>query len=117
MSTETRAHVKGDWVRDGVAIAIVTNRRGDGQGVVRQWIDAYREYDPREAISDHEDGGGDWLRLPEREARALYEALAEHFGHTGNDVRALRRDYEAERARVDRLIDYATASSEREGQR
>lgn len=114
MSDETRAHVKGDWVRDGVAIAIVTHRRGDGHNVVRQWTDVYREYEPHEAISDHEDGGNaDWLRIPEREARALYESLAEHFGHTGNDVRALRRDYEAERGRVDKFIAHHLTGGDR----
>lgn len=45
-----------------------------------------------------------WLRLPEDDLRAIYEALADHFGHAGHDVRALRKDYDAERARVDKLI-------------
>jgi hypothetical protein len=46
-----------------------------------------------------------WLQLPEDDLRALYEALADHFGHSGHDVRALRRDYDAERGRVDKLIE------------
>lgn len=37
--------------------------------------------------------------------RALYEALAAHFGGAGHDTRALRQDYNAERARVDKMID------------
>ena len=34
----------------------------------------------------------------------IYEALADYFGHSGHDTRALRKDYDAERARVDKLI-------------
>lgn len=48
------------------------------------------------------------LRLEEEDARAIYEALADYFGGSGHDTRALRKDYDAERARVDRLIEYAT---------
>lgn len=48
----------------------------------------------------------DPLKLPEDIARAMYEALAEHFGHSGHDTRALRKDYDAERARVDRMLDH-----------
>lgn len=52
-----------------------------------------------------------WLRLDERLARALYESLGDYFGHSGNDTRALRRDYDAERARVDKLITHLTDTS------
>lgn len=44
------------------------------------------------------------LVLDSEAARALYEALADHFGHSGHDIRALRKDYDAERARVDKFI-------------
>lgn len=50
------------------------------------------------------DGYSSWLQLTEEEARAIYEALADYYGHAGHDTRALRKDYDAERARVDRLI-------------
>lgn len=43
------------------------------------------------------------LRITEDVAKSLLEALAEYFGGTG-DTRQLRKDYEAERARVDKLI-------------
>lgn len=49
------------------------------------------------------DGGG-WLYLDEEAARAIYEALADHFGHTGHDMRTLRRDFEHERGRVDKVL-------------
>lgn len=42
-------------------------------------------------------------------ARALYEALANYFGGTGHDTRALRKDYDAERERVDKMIDHLLA--------
>jgi len=51
------------------------------------------------------EGSTEYLRLNEEEARALYEALADYFGGTGHDTRALRRDYDDERKRVDRLTD------------
>lgn len=38
------------------------------------------------------------------EARALFEALAQHF-HGADDARALRADYNDERKRVDKLTD------------
>lgn len=45
-----------------------------------------------------------WLHIHEDHARAIYEALADYFGHSGHDTRALRRDYDNERQRVDRMI-------------
>lgn len=55
------------------------------------------------AVPDH----GPTMRLPEPVARALLDALAAHFGGTG-EVQTLRKDYLAERARVDKMIDYLT---------
>lgn len=43
------------------------------------------------------------LTIPVGLARALNDALTRHFGGSA-DSRTLRKDYEAERARVDRLI-------------
>lgn len=48
------------------------------------------------------------LLLPEPEARALYDALAEYFGHAAGSYKVLRKDYEAERSRVDLLISHLT---------
>jgi hypothetical protein len=44
------------------------------------------------------------LRLRGEEARALLEALVRHYQGT-EDTRMLRKDYDAERARVDKFID------------
>lgn len=60
------------------------------------------EYDEEDRATEREES---WLRLPEDDARAIYDALADHFGHAGHDTRALRRDYDAERGRVDKMLD------------
>lgn len=44
--------------------------------------------------------------LSESMARALMEALVRHFGGV-SETQTLRKDYEAERARVDKFIDKA----------
>jgi hypothetical protein len=49
------------------------------------------------------------LYLPDDSARAIYEALADYFGHAGHDVRSLRKDYDAERRRVDQFIGHLLA--------
>jgi hypothetical protein len=43
------------------------------------------------------------ILIPTEAARALYDALGQHYGGT-SDIRQLRADYQAERGRVDRLI-------------
>lgn len=44
--------------------------------------------------------------LDEDVAKALMLGLLEYFGEYKGDVRVLRQDYQAERQRVDRFIDY-----------
>ena len=95
----TQAHVAFDPSRFGVLIQIRTGqglRAFDG-GVVLIPLDNSR-------LSD-EDTERATLRIEEDEARALYEALGEYFGHAGASTVALRADYNAERKRVDRLIE------------
>lgn len=46
------------------------------------------------------------LSMSNEEARELLRALAAHFGGAVEDTRSLRRDYDAERGRVDKLIDH-----------
>lgn len=43
------------------------------------------------------------LFLPDSHARALLDALSAYYGGT-SDTRSLRRDYDAERARVDKML-------------
>lgn len=51
------------------------------------------------------------LVLGDEESRALYEALAEYYGHSNTSAKMLRLDYEAERVRVDKLIDFLISDS------
>lgn len=106
-----QAHIEQDWISRGVRLHF---RRVDDSGRSFETIrfpgqpqvivlDG-AERDPFGVRPTAEDG----LSLPEDYARALYEALADYYGHTGHDTRALRRDYDAERARVDRLIAVVT---------
>ncbi|BBH17527.1 hypothetical protein Back2_18140 [Nocardioides baekrokdamisoli] len=94
------AHIETAWARGGVKIGI--GRRPDssqGPRLVLRFAPPELETAP----DDFESIDGR-LFLADEDARALYEALAEHYGHAENDVRALRRDYDAERSRVDRLV-------------
>lgn len=47
------------------------------------------------------------ITIPDDVARALLDALSTHYGGAA-DTRTLRRDYEDERKRVDKLISYLT---------
>ncbi len=53
------------------------------------------------------------LRIPTEAARALYDALAQHFGGTSNS-KQLRADYDVERGRVDKLTDAVLKIATRE---
>lgn len=104
----SRAHVEFDPTSFGVRIAVTHGGGREGPITqVYQWEPlVVRTYDASEGAT--EPNAADWLRLPEEDARALYEALAEHFGHAGHDIRALRKDYDAERKRVDTFIEHLT---------
>lgn len=92
-----RVHVEYDPLRRGVRIHAMVNDRL-----------ALDFTEP--ALIHVEDNGqhlpADPLTIPDDVARALYESLAEHYGHSGHDTRALRRDYDHERGRVDKLLDH-----------
>lgn len=92
-----RAHVEFHIGGRGVQIALSPR-----PGTIALWQPmTYRTGDPSVMAARVPD---DTLFLPEDEARALYEALAEYFGGTVVDARALRKDYDAERLRVDGMI-------------
>lgn len=97
-----RAVVREDWPRLRTRIAIMLDDTHAFAWETPAVVDV-----PFEAsVSEPDDRF--WLNLPDDAARALYEALAEHFGHAGHDARALRADYNAERARVDKFIAHLT---------
>lgn len=103
----SKAHVRNDWIRDEVKIAVI--REAGCDRYVRNWrADAMEQVTEHVAVDPSDDT---WLRVSEDDARAIYEALADHFGHNGHDTRALRKDYDAERARVDKLISHVTGGA------
>lgn len=93
------AHVRPDL--DGVQIALTFY---EGRGTIAQAVQPVNlqmEPKPQGTMAPAA------LFLDGDQARALYEALAEHF--TGTAVMQTQRaDYLHERGRVDRLIDHLT---------
>ena len=99
----SKAHVEFDHMSFGVRIALM--RESGTMRELIQWGElSATTHDMREGPGTESESAS-WLRLREDDARALYDALADHFGHAGHDTRALRKDYDAERKRVDLLID------------
>lgn len=97
-----RARVDADFERDGVSIWL--GRAGDRSITVVEPVQiVMRTQAADEAYAVSEPA----LRLPEDLARALLDALAAHFGGV-SEVQTLRKDYLAERARVDKMIDHLT---------
>ena len=98
-----RVYLSGDFMADGLRVAILNEYAGD--------IDT----PPQRRILRLDTDGGRWeqvepaviteptLTLPDEAARALLEELTRYY-HGVEDTRALRRDYDAERGRVDALL-------------
>lgn len=101
----SKAHVEYDPALRGGRLALTRGFNGHHTEVVH-WSVQSVLVEP-EARADE----AAWLLLPEDDLRAIYEALAEFFGHAGHDIRALRKDYDAERGRVDRLINNLIGNS------
>lgn len=77
---------------------------------ILEWVNGRAAWRPIDERIDLQEPPVDKLTICDEEVlRALYEALAEHFGGTGRDARALRKDYEHEKDRVDKLIDAVTS--------
>lgn len=101
--SEWQAHIQDDWMRFGVSV-VWAREVGEGRREVTNgstsWI-----VEPNGAVDV--EMGIEPLHLREDMLRALHQALLRHF-NGADDARMLRKDYEAERARVDKLIDLAT---------
>ncbi len=98
-----RAHVDYDHGRMGVAVWLARSR--DHRLHVVEPVElTFNDVGLDEAAAWTEPT----LRIPEDMARALLDALAAHFGGS-SDVQTLRKDYLAERARVDKMIDHLTS--------
>jgi len=101
-----RAHVEFDPPRFGVRLAVQL-AVSENESTCIVWPD----WPVAKTVRAGEDEPNVWLPLTEDVARAIYEALADHFGHSGHDTRALRKDYDAERARVDAFIKHLTGGA------
>jgi hypothetical protein len=98
-----RAFVQPDFFRMGVSIYLV-QKVGDQRFAVGQPVELVMREEETGAVGIQQEPT---LRLPESMARALLDALSAHFGGTG-DMQTLRKDYLAERVRVDKMIDHLT---------
>lgn len=98
-----RAMVQPDFAYDGIAIDI-GHRTPSGLAVMDAHVMTMTEV-PEGAMPIV----GPALRLTNGAGRALLDALAEHYGGVSS-LRALRNDYDRERARVDKLTDALISS-------
>ena len=94
-------HIQHDWPSRMYRVYLVDRRQSRallhrGDGVVK-------EIDP--VVSFASDFAAPIMRLPEEAAPALLGALARQLGAVEHPEQ-LRRDYEAERGRVDKFIDH-----------
>lgn len=95
-----KAYIR-DTIIGGLDIAIVLEGDGQARRILHLDGDHPTWADLPEAANTEPT-----LRLDDQMARALLDALTRHY-QGAEDTRALRRDYDAERARVDKLIDAA----------
>lgn len=115
----TKTIITEDWQRDALRVVIVdhdTHRvslvTGGGRRSRTPVMLSMVQYDPEGmTTTDAEEVG---ILLPLNVARVLYEALGRHFGEHQDPasrelVDTLKAVAEREGARVDKLLDYATA--------
>jgi hypothetical protein len=99
--TGIRTHVVDDLELAGVRIVFV---RDEGNGYRAVWGPGQ----PTQVFVSPGDNAVrndvEPLRLTDDQARSLLAGLLAHY-QGGDDLRSLRRDYDAERARVDKLVD------------
>lgn len=98
-----RAFIREDFAGMSLAIALIQESEGlprrilriveGGSNTVYQWEDLPDRPEPDIAPT---------FQLGDSEARAVLESLTRHY-NGADDVRALRRDYDHERKRVDQL--------------
>jgi hypothetical protein len=107
-----RAYVHDNYAFGGLGVAIsIVNHPPEGSMDVRPrllhlgggpFTVAWNEIPADGAITEPT------LTLGSDEARALLDALTRHY-QGAEDTRALRRDYDGERKRVDTMIDHLAA--------
>lgn len=100
-----RAHIQEEPATDSIDITIIRTHTTLDQDTER-WVLHFTHSAPASAFWDPIPDDGrqpkPTLRLTNETALALLEALARHYHGTEN-TRTLRKDYEAERRRVDQL--------------
>ena len=96
------ANVQEDWMRGGVKIVVWLDRTEHTTKIVQWGTPSVTELPVATMAPDDA-----FLHLSDDVARALYEALSVHFGGNVVDATRLRKDYDAERARVDLFIRHA----------
>ena len=90
------ARIIDDIMRDGPGIAL----RDDNSRRFYNWhTGGWDDMDPAAMVDEQ-----CILRLSSDAAHAVLEGLTRHY-HGAEDTRALRKDYDAERARVDNFLD------------
>lgn len=100
-----RAQVAEDWSRFGIVV-LISQHTEDGKRIATlHFNDGIASWDPPPTGATQIDPT---LRLDHEEANALLAALTNHYQGV-DDQRALRKDYDHERGRVDKLIDVVTA--------
>lgn len=101
MSTE--AHISVDYVSQGIKV-IVIRRNGDRVEILKD-LGSNTTFSVWEAVDPNTQAPSE-IRVPADVAKALLDALLDHY-RGGHDARQLRKDYDAERARVDLFIKHA----------
>jgi hypothetical protein len=95
-----RAYVQDDYRSFGLSVLFVLETEDHPREIARFTDGSFVRWEqvaPGDAIEPS-------LVLPDGDfARALLDTLTRHY-HGAEDTRALRRDYESERSRVDQLI-------------
>lgn len=102
-----RAYVHDNYIGMNVAVSLVRLPEGegvwDGHATILRFSEGSR-YPAWEQIEDPSAQIEPTFHLGHEEARALLDALAEHY-QGASDMRLLRQDRDHERGRVDRLLD------------
>jgi hypothetical protein len=95
-----RARVEDDLTMDGVAVYLVDGQ--PGHRLVAEPVDlTFRSIGADQGPHVQ----APTFRLTDGIARALLDALTAHYGGAP-ELQTLRKDYDAERARVDRMLDH-----------
>jgi len=103
----TEAHIETDFIGQGIAVNVI-RRNGDRVDVMLD-LGSENTFPVWQTVAEGTQAPPG-LRIPDDVAKALLDALLDHY-RGGHDARELRKDYDAERARVDIFIKHLTAGA------